>query len=130
MIWTAVRVLLIIAALGVLFLTPLYTQSSDGTTQLLTDGVIIDTVALLVIAGSAWSLWRDRREREQAVRRSLDERLRPARPNATREMIGGRALPAARRGSAVPLALAAERGDGARALVNAAGQRDSSRSTS
>lgn len=61
MIWTAVRVLLIIAALGVLFVTPLYRQSSDGTTQLLTDGVVIDVVALIVLAGSAWSLWRDRR---------------------------------------------------------------------
>ena len=61
MIWTVIRVLLIIAALIVLFLTPLYTQSSDGTTQLLIDGVVIDAIALLVLVGSAWSLWRDRR---------------------------------------------------------------------
>lgn len=61
MIWTAVRVLLILASLGVLFITPLYAQSSDGTTQLLTDGVVIDAVALIVLVGSAWSLWRDRR---------------------------------------------------------------------
>lgn len=61
MIWTVVRVLLIIAALGVLFITPLYTQSSDGTTQLLIDGVVIDAIALLVLVASAWSLWRDRR---------------------------------------------------------------------
>jgi hypothetical protein len=60
-IWTAARVLLIVAALAMLFLTPLYTQGSDGTTQLLTDGVVIDAVALIVLVGSAWSLWRDRR---------------------------------------------------------------------
>lgn len=61
MIWTAARVLLILAALGVLFITPLYSQSSDGTTRLLTDGVVIDAAALIVLVGSAWSLWRDRR---------------------------------------------------------------------
>lgn len=61
MIWTAARILLILAALGVLFITPLYSQSSDGTTRLLTDGVVIDAVALIVLVGSAWSLWRDRR---------------------------------------------------------------------
>jgi hypothetical protein len=60
-IWTAVRVLLIVAALAALVITPLYAQSSDGTTQLLTDGVVIDAVALVVLVGSAWSLWRDRR---------------------------------------------------------------------
>lgn len=61
MIWSAVRVLLILASLGVLFITPLYTQSSDGTTTLLLEGALIDAVALVVLVGSAWSLWRDRR---------------------------------------------------------------------
>lgn len=61
MIWTAARVLAILLALGVLFIVPLYTQSSDGTTQLLTDGLVIDAVAIAVIVASAWSLWRDRR---------------------------------------------------------------------
>jgi hypothetical protein len=60
-IWTVARVLAIVVALGVLFFTALYTQSSDGTTQLLTDGVVIDAVAIAVIVASAWSLWRDRR---------------------------------------------------------------------
>jgi hypothetical protein len=60
-IWTAARVLLIVVALGVLFVTPLYAQSSEGTAQLLTDGVVIDAVALVVLVASAWSLWRDRR---------------------------------------------------------------------
>ena len=61
MIWTAARVLAIVLALGVLFSVPLYAQSSDGTTQLLTDGVVIDAVAIAVIVASAWSLLRDRR---------------------------------------------------------------------
>jgi hypothetical protein len=60
-IWTAARVLAIVLALPVLFFTALYTQSSDGTTQLLTDGVVIDAVAIAVIVACAWSLWRDRR---------------------------------------------------------------------
>ena len=61
MIWTAVRVLLILAALPVLFFTAVYAESSDGTRQLLTDGLVIDAVALIVLVASAWSLWRDRR---------------------------------------------------------------------
>ncbi len=61
MIWTAARVLAIVLALGVLFIVPLYSQSSDGTTQLLTDGLVIDLIATLVIVASAWSLLRDRR---------------------------------------------------------------------
>ena len=61
MIWTAARVIAIVLALGVLLVVPLYTQSSDGTTQLLTDGVVIDAIAVMVIVASVWSLWRDRR---------------------------------------------------------------------
>ncbi|HET9808118.1 MAG TPA: hypothetical protein VFQ66_00385 [Candidatus Limnocylindria bacterium] len=61
MIWTAARVLAIVLAVGVLFMVPLYSQASDGTTQLLTDGVVIDAVAIVVIVASAWSLLRDRR---------------------------------------------------------------------
>ncbi len=60
MIWTAARVLAIVLAFGVLSFTAVFAQSSDGTTQLLTDGVVIDVVAIAVIAASAWSLWRDR----------------------------------------------------------------------
>jgi hypothetical protein len=60
-IWTAARVLAILLALGVLLIVPLYAQSSDGTTQLLTDGVVIDAAAIAVIVASAWSLLRDRR---------------------------------------------------------------------
>jgi hypothetical protein len=60
-IWTAARVLAIVVAVGVLFIVPLYTQTSDGTTQLLTDGVVIDAIAVAVIVASAWSLLRDRR---------------------------------------------------------------------
>ncbi len=61
MIWTIARVIAIVLAVGVLFIVPLYAQSSDGTTQLLTDGVVIDAVAIAVIVASAWSLLRDRR---------------------------------------------------------------------
>jgi hypothetical protein len=60
-IWTAARVLFIVAALAVFFSVALYSQSSDGTTQLLMDGVVLDAVALVVLVASAWSLWRDRR---------------------------------------------------------------------
>jgi hypothetical protein len=60
-IWTAARVIAIVLALGVLLIVPLYTQTSDGTTQLLTEGVLIDTVAVVAIVASAWSLWHDRR---------------------------------------------------------------------
>jgi hypothetical protein len=60
-IWTIARVIAIVLAVGVLFIVPLYAQSSDGTTQLLTDGVVIDAVAIAVIVASAWSLLRDRR---------------------------------------------------------------------
>lgn len=61
MIWTAARVLALVLALGVLLVVPLYTQSSDGTTQLLTYGLVIDLGAVAVIAAAAWSLLRDRR---------------------------------------------------------------------
>lgn len=61
MIWTVARVLLILAALGVFFIVPLYSQNSNGTAQLLTDGVVIDAVALIVLVASAWSLWREGR---------------------------------------------------------------------
>ncbi len=61
MIWTAARVVAIVLALGVLFTIPLYVQSSDGATQLLTDGLVTDLIAIAVVVASAWSLWRDRR---------------------------------------------------------------------
>jgi hypothetical protein len=60
-IWTAIRVLLILAALAVLFSAAVFVQSSDGTTQVLIDGVVIDLIALTVLVASAWSLLRDRR---------------------------------------------------------------------
>jgi hypothetical protein len=62
-IWTVARVLVIVIvlALVVLFSVALYAQSSDGTTQLLTDGAVIDGVALVILVASAWSLWRERR---------------------------------------------------------------------
>jgi membrane protease YdiL (CAAX protease family) len=61
MIWTAARVLLIVAAIAVLVIVPLYAQSSDGSTALLPVGVVIDAIAIIVLATSMWSLWRERR---------------------------------------------------------------------
>jgi hypothetical protein len=60
-IWTAARVLLIAAALVVLFSVALYTQSSDGATALVPSGVVLDAIAMIVLIASAWSLWHDRR---------------------------------------------------------------------
>jgi hypothetical protein len=56
-IGTVVRVLVGVTALAVLFITPLYTQSSDGTTALQPVGVVIDAIALVVLVAIAWSLW-------------------------------------------------------------------------
>jgi len=52
-----VRVLVGVTALAVLFITPLYAQSSDGTTALQPVGVVIDAIALVVLVAVAWSLW-------------------------------------------------------------------------
>jgi hypothetical protein len=60
-IWTAVRVLLILFALAMVFSVALYAQSSDGTTVLIPSGVVLDAIAIVVLAACAWSLWRDRR---------------------------------------------------------------------
>ena len=61
MIWIAVRVLLILFALAMLFSVALYAQSSDGTTALIPSGVVLDAIAIVVLVASAWSLWRDRK---------------------------------------------------------------------
>ena len=61
MIWVAVRVLLILFALAMLFSVALYAQSSDGTTVLIPSGVVLDAIAIVVLVASAWSLWRYRR---------------------------------------------------------------------
>jgi len=60
-IWTAVRVVLILFALAMLFSVALYSQSSDGTTALIPSGVVLDAIAIVVLVASAWSLWRDRK---------------------------------------------------------------------
>ena len=61
MIWVAVRVLLILLALAMLFSVVLYSQGSDGTTALIPSGVVLDAIAIVVLFASAWSLWRDRK---------------------------------------------------------------------
>lgn len=58
-LWIALRVLAILAALVVLFLTPLFVQT-NGSTSIEPAGAVIDLVALAVLAAAAWSLWRTR----------------------------------------------------------------------
>jgi len=58
-----VRVVLLLIAIGVLFVTALYSESPDGTRRILTDGLVIDLIALAVIVGVIWSWWRSRSAR-------------------------------------------------------------------
>ncbi len=58
-IWTAVRVLVVLAAIVTISLTPFFISSPSGTT-IDTTGAIIDAIALALLVASAWSLWRDR----------------------------------------------------------------------
>jgi hypothetical protein len=60
LLWTLVRVLLVLASLGTLFVTVLFVSSPSGTSVELT-GAVIDAIALVVLVVVAWSLWRDRR---------------------------------------------------------------------
>jgi hypothetical protein len=59
-LWTVVRILVLLAALATLFVTPLFVSSPSGT-SIDTNGAVIDAIALLILAVVAWSLWRDRR---------------------------------------------------------------------
>jgi hypothetical protein len=59
-LWTIARILVLLAALGTLFVTPLFVSSASGT-SIDTNGAVIDAIALLILAVVAWSLWRDRR---------------------------------------------------------------------
>lgn len=62
MIWTIIRVLLGLLALGTLFVTPLWMDGPRGR-EIVVVGAIIDLVALTILAVVAWSWWRSRRPR-------------------------------------------------------------------
>lgn len=59
-LWTLVRVLLLVAALATLFVTPLFVSSPSGT-SIDVMGALIDAIALVILVLMAWSLWRGRR---------------------------------------------------------------------
>lgn len=59
-LWTLVRIVVALAALGVLLLTPLFVSSPSGTT-IESAGAVIDAIAIAVLVVDAWSLWRGRR---------------------------------------------------------------------
>jgi hypothetical protein len=59
LLWTIVRFLVLLAALGTLLLTVLFVSSPTGT-SVDTNGAVIDGIALVVFVLVAWSLWRDR----------------------------------------------------------------------
>ncbi len=60
MIWTIVRVLLALLALGMMFVTPLWMEGPGGR-EIVVVGALIDLVALAVLVGVVWSWWRSRR---------------------------------------------------------------------
>lgn len=60
MLITLVRLVLVLAALATLFLTPLFTEGPGGR-EILTEGAIIDVVAIAVLVAVAWHSWRSRR---------------------------------------------------------------------
>lgn len=59
MIANVIRVLIALAALATVFVTPLFREGPDGR-QLLTDGVVIDLIAVSAIAAVAIWWWRSR----------------------------------------------------------------------
>ena len=59
-LWTLVRVLLLLAALATLFVTPLFVSSPSGT-NIEAMGAVVDAIALVILVLMGWSLWRDRR---------------------------------------------------------------------
>jgi len=54
------RVLVLIFAVLVLLLSSVFVEGADGVRSYSVGGVVTDVVAILVIAGVAWS-WRNRR---------------------------------------------------------------------
>jgi len=59
-LWTIVRLVVLVVAVGITLVTVLFVSGPGGTT-IDTTGAFMDGVALLVIVLVLWSLWRDRR---------------------------------------------------------------------
>ena len=57
--WTIYRVLVIVFALGILFVTPVFVTGPNGTT-LDPQGSLIDALAIAALTVSAGSLWSER----------------------------------------------------------------------
>ena len=60
MLMNIVRVVLAIAALGVIFITPFWVETPAGR-ELVVSGLIVDLMAVAIIVWAAWSWWRQRR---------------------------------------------------------------------
>lgn len=59
MIVNIIRVLIVLAGLATVFVTPLVREGPDGR-QILTDGVVVDVIALAAIVAVAIWWWRSR----------------------------------------------------------------------
>ena len=60
LLWTLVRILLLLASLATLFVTVLFVSSTTGT-SIDPSGAVVDAISLVVLVVVGWSLWRDRR---------------------------------------------------------------------
>jgi flagellar biosynthesis protein FliP len=60
MLWTLVRILVLLASLATLVVTVLFVSSSTGT-SIDPGGAVVDAIALVILVFVGWSLWRDRR---------------------------------------------------------------------
>ena len=58
-LWTIVRILLLLVSLATLFVTVIFVSSPTGS-SIEPSGAVIDAVSLVVLVLVAWSLWRDR----------------------------------------------------------------------
>jgi uncharacterized membrane protein len=60
LLWTVVRLIVLLACLATLFVTPIFVSSGSATSVELL-GAVIDAITLVILTFAAWSLWRDRR---------------------------------------------------------------------
>ena len=59
-LWTLVRILILLASLATLVVTVLFVSSPTGT-SIDPGGAVVDAIALVILVFVGWSLWRDRR---------------------------------------------------------------------